>query len=472
VSQCSCLTCKHERDIEFLSKRRREYLESRLRAVHFLPTRGGNSLPKFSELCPSAKSFVGDDVIPSQWISKEQHGFGGRVFDKLIAKRIPNEEYARKQALSKPIPNLTYNVHYEGLLESLEGHVGLKKYRVYSLFAKQKGDEHLDLSDVMASFSTVLDNIVKKFIKEEKLKGDDRIQIVMTTEKGVMLSPISSKIQKVKDFDISNFLIHAAAYFQSDKTIKISDRIIVELIRIRVDSDSDSIGVGGARFKIVNLKKGVLKKHSCVPVVNDDNMCLARAIVLCLAKKGLLKDIVLNLKPGKKLESPRIFKFDNIKRSVNTFQKDIASFLCSKCGIQENVGGGVNEIRLFESLLKIRIKVFDGCNFMKVIYSAPFSASSSSEKPIIHLLRSEGEREGGFHFDSIVNIRGFLGKFFCDFCDISHKNKFAHRCSDVSEWCYTCNHRDCFERKIFNQECFLQKRSFRKRFCLWTFQMF
>ena len=466
---CTCTFCKFEKENEAFSKRRPQESSE---AIASLPA-GAPALPSFRDVCPSASGFSAGDPIPARWISDEHEMVGGGLkFDRLVAKHIPNEEYAQKKiANSKNLmTDVQYRIHTNKVLAALDGAVGLKKCRIYSLLAKKRDDEELDLSELMASFSTVLHNIVQEFIKEEKLKGDDRMQIVMTTEKGVMNNPISSKVQKVEDFDVSSFLVHAAAYFQSDKTLKISDHIILELIHIKMDRKPNDIGfANGRKFKIVNLKRAVSKKRSCTPVINDDNMCLARAIVLCLAKKGVLLEKVSSLfckddeedKPFAHLLKKTTCRFLNIKRTVDTNQQEMASFFCSKCGVDLKEGGGVADIEAFESKLSIQIKIFDGCNFMKLIYSGQPSNA------IIYLLRSEGEKPGTFHYDSILDVRGFLGKYFCDFCNVSHKEKFIHRCHDVLDWCYISNHRECFEKKVydFGERCDSCFRVFRSSFC-------
>jgi hypothetical protein len=462
----------YEKGEEGVAKRRKEYLKNRKEAVSFLPA-GRFFFPSVAEVCPSAKSLGDSDLLSTRWVSDEHEMVGGGLkFDRLVAKHISNKEYAQKKTANSKnlMSNVQYRVHTNKVLAALDGAVGLKKYRIYSLFAKRKDDEELDLSELMASFSTVLHNIVQEFIKEEKLKPDDRIQIVMTTEKGVMNNPISSKVQKVEDFDVSSFLVHAAAYFQSDKTLKISDRILLELIHIKMDRNRNDIGVGGrTRFKILNLKNAVSKKVSCCPITNTDNLCLIRAIILCLAKKGVLQKRVSSLfckdneddKPYAYLLKETTCRFLNIRRSVTTHQQNMAEFFCRKGGVVLDKGGGVADIEVFESLLSIQIKIFDGCNFMKLIHSGPPS------NDVIYLLRSEGEKSGTFHYDSILNVRGFLGKFFCDFCNVSHREKFSHRCFDIKDWCFTCNHRECFEKKIegFGERCDSCFRVFRSPFC-------
>ncbi len=466
VPSCACLRCQFEGESQSLLKRRKEYFKTRAQAVSFLPSTV--SLPSIQDVCPIAKNFNEGGSDPSRWISNEHEMTGGSLlkFDKLVAKHIPNKEYAVKK-LEKKHPNSSYSVHEMGkLVDSLNGVVGGRRYKVFSLFAKRRNDEGLDLSDVMASFSTVIHEIVEGFKKEENLKDDDRLQIVMSTERGVMSTPISSKIQKVKDFDVANFLVHAAAYFQSDKTIKISDRVIIELIHIKMGRDKDDIGIGFRnRFRILNLKDAVLKKHSSHSVVNNDGLCLPRAVILCLAKKGVLLEKISSLRDNTDFQhrflfTKKVCSIQNLKRSVNGNQKKLAQWICLKCGVNENQAGGMKQIKLFEMKLGIRIKIFDGCNFMRLIYKG-----GVGNVPTIYLLRTEGEDEGSFHFDCIFDVRGFLGKWFCDYCDIVHTYKFSHRCSDVDDWCFTCNHRDCVKAGEFGERCDSCFRPFRSDSC-------
>jgi hypothetical protein len=186
---------------------------------------------------------------------------------------------------------------------------------------------------------------------------------------------------------------------------------------------------------------------------------------LCLAKKGVLVEKISSLRD--KGDTKRVYMFTkkactfiNLKRSINGQQKKLAEWICSKCGVGVDQGGGLKEIKLFENKLGITVKIFDGCNFMKMIYRGGVKNDET-----IYLLRTEGDTKGSFHFDCVFDVKGFLGKWFCDYCDVAHTFRFSHKCPDVVDWCYTCNFRECTKVSDFGERCGSCFRFFRSDSC-------
>ena len=162
----------------------------------------------------------------------------------------------------------------------------------------------------------------------------------------------------------------------------------------------------------------LLKKMSIVTIRNSDNMCLARAITVALAKQD---------------NHP---KYDKIRKSSNPWQTHFAKKLHFACGFQTSEDVSLNDIHLFE----------ESCGRQIVIYSAtrgnkPLYVGKPQDK-IIYLYHTElNERVG--HYDTINSITGALGvKYFCDKCLVGYNNRLSHKCLSICAVC-TCTSKDC-----------------------------
>jgi hypothetical protein len=101
----------------------------------------------------------------------------------------------------------------------------------------------MDLTDLMASFAVVLENLIDE--ESKKLSSNDKIQVILSDDNGVMQAPVSSSLTIRDDFDFQQFLLLAHQYFQSGgKSIKISDSLKLEIVTL-THKDKNSTDKGG-----------------------------------------------------------------------------------------------------------------------------------------------------------------------------------------------------------------------------------
>ena len=87
-------------------------------------------------------------------------------------------------------------------------------------------------------------------------------------------------------------------------------------------------------------------------------------------------------------------------------------------------------MKIFGNHLEIRVVVFDSNEKDGLVYSGNASFKSKT----IYLYLKDN------HFDSIININGFLGsRYFCENCLKTYAHK-PHKCIAQCEYCFS---KDC-----------------------------
>ena len=324
------------------------------------------------------------------------------------------------------------------------GVVSTKVFKIYKLEPKNEFFAEMDLIDLMASFAVALEKLIEE--ATENLSDNDKVQVILSDDNGVMEYPVSTSLTAKSDFDFQQFLLMAYQYFQSGgKSIKISDGLKLEIVIVSKKKDSNA-NKGGKRYKCLSIKEAIKDKHSCVEVKNKDNLCMSRCVAIGLIQKEVIKDVT----------------WKTIIESKKTAQTRIAKWVCTKAKIKETDKCGIEEAKKIEKAFEITIKILDGNAFLNLVYAGQ---KEKEDFPVLYLLRTQLENKE-FHYDYISNIQKFLGKrFYCNVCDIAYTEIHQHTCSDIEDWCYTCYGRHCKKEKNFKEKCSICSRRFRNVHC-------
>ena len=431
TDECNCLKCICQRKRQKTSNQlRSDFIQSispTTYSIQPIPNTSNNQLPQGEDLIPRLAG-TGFASI-NDWIQNEFEIMGGGEFQNLIPKHFHVRESRAK--------------------ESFGGVVKTKSFKIFKLEPKNEFVAEMDLIDVMASFAVVLEKLIDE--ATEQLASNDKIQVILSDDNGVMQAPVSSALTSKDDFDFQQFLLLAFQYFQSGgKSIKISDGLKLEIVTVTHKSKPSS-SKGGKRYKIVSIKKAIKDKTSCVTIENDDNLCMARCIAVGLVDKGICFQ-----KIGRTTSSRAI------KNSNRPIQRRFAQEVCDKASISYNSLCGIEEAKKFEEALELTIKILDGNAFLNLVYAGQ---KEHENWPVFYLLRTEMET-GGLHYDYINDISKFLGKsFYCEVCDVASNEIHQHTCSDIEEWCYTCYNRSCKKQANFSRACKICFRKFKNSEC-------
>ena len=190
----------------------------------------------------------------------------------------------------------------------------------------------------------------------------------------------------------------------------------------------------GRKRTILNIKEFLHKKRSVITITNNDDLCLARALVVAIAK--IEKDPRYNhiIDPKRRVQGKKA-------RELH----ELAKVPLGPCGLPE--------VELFQKYLTdYEINIVSTAHNNSIIY--PPKPTSSNAPPIYLHLHDD-------HYDVITTMPGFLGStYFCHKCRQSYSDKHGHLCSGM---CKSCRSYDCVVNGPV--ECNQCNRTFKSKAC-------
>ena len=194
-------------------------------------------------------------------------------------------------------------------------------------------------------------------------------------------------------------------------------------------------GSGRSKLKhnIVNIKEYLHKKKSIITIKNQDNLCLARALVVAIAKVDNAPNYV------------------NLLHHVRA-QQVKAIELHAKAKVPMGPSCGLEEVDMFQKhLTEYEINIVSGNHDNAIIYP---SQPSTDKTPIYLFLHDN-------HYDVITSMTGFLSKsYYCHKCRRAYTKKLDHLCPGM---CKSCRSYECYT--VEPMHCDQCKRTFKSRAC-------
>ena len=272
--------------------------------------------------------------------------------------------------------------------------------------------EGKNLKDIFDSLRNMFDTILKQ------ARGD-----LTDTDKGMLLlhhpsldGAIVVSLRPWGKLDGNAVLERLEHVLYSKQKLTIDEHFEVTVGTVRLPKG----GRGGKITKLTGDNNSLFKKRSILKIVNNDNLCAARAIVMCMAKSA---------------DVPK-WKFKKLREDRNGCQKKAALDIQQKAGIPTDRPCTLSDIQAFEFHLGVNIAVVGSKIANKFMY---FGAGKPECKLLFLYLVETGNVQ---HFHSIVNICGFFGRdSFCTKCMKPYYSGY-HTCSVV---CNTCKAGKCLK---------------------------
>ena len=260
-------------------------------------------------------------------------------------------------------------------------------------------------------------------------KGMDEKDYVRFVLRSTQLSsPISIRFLPLAQLTPYRIFSAVERVVQSNRDFRLNDTVNVDLIHVEAPQ-----GSGRSKRNITNIKEYLHKKKSVITITNEDNLCLARALVVAIAKAT---------------KSPN---FNNLRDHVRA-QQVKAIELHAKAKVPMGPSCGLEEVDMFQKhLTEYEINIVSGNHDNAIIY--PFQ--SSADKTPIYLFLHDN------HYDVITSMPGFLSSvYYCHKCRRGYSNKFDHLCPGM---CKSCRAYKCYI--IDPMHCDQCKRTFKSRAC-------
>ena len=329
-----------------------------------------------------------DDPIPSdEGNSSEEDKLDHEQTGRGVKRKPENQHVEQEQDYYqiKPVRehhskkfNMTaknYAVHFNNALDDVD--LLESRKRTYGIF-------HHMIEDVT-----------------QGMNPTDQVRFVLRSDQ--LQTPISIPFLPLEELTTERILSNVEKVVQSNEDFRLNDTVTIDIIRVEMPR-----GSGRLKRTTLNIRDHLKKKKSVICINNKDNLCLARALAVSIA---------------------RIEKDPRYKRMLDplcTVQRERAFDLHEAANVPLGPCG-LEEVDLFQQyLVNHQIIVVSGDQDNAIIYPREPPANPNPEKSIYLYYQAN-------HFDVITKLPGFLNtSYFCHVCQglRSYYRPFVQR--DVS----------------------------------------
>ena len=264
------------------------------------------------------------------------------------------------------------------------------------------------------------------------MNPNDQVRFILRSEQ--LDTPISIPFLRVERLTTERVFSQIERVIQSNQEFRLNDTVTIDINHVKTPE-----GRGKSKLKrtTLNIREHLKEKKSIICINNTDDFCLARALVVSIAR----------------IENDPMYS--HIRKSNRPLQRERALDLHQAANVPLGPCG-MNEVKLFQNYLSnYQIIIVSGDHNNSIIY--PPQPPGTDEKPTISLYLHDN------HFDVITTLPGFLSRgYFCHRCHKAYDSTADHLCPDMCRSCrafgcvlegdgIVCN--EC-DRLFKNQACY------------------
>ena len=236
----------------------------------------------------------------------------------------------------------------------------------------------------------------------------DQVRFVLRSEQ--LDTPISIPFMTVEQLTTERVFSQIERVIQSNRDFRLNDTVTVDIIHVEAPQ-----GSGRSKRTVLNIREYLHKKNTVITIKNNDNLCLARALVVAVAKIENAPNYRTLIRSDKRIQEKEAKKLHVA-----------ANVPLGPCGIPE--------VEMFQKYLtKYEINIVSGNHDNSIIYP-PNPSTNNNVTPIYLYLHDN-------HYDVITSMPGFLSKvYFCHTCRRAYSDKLNHLCPGMCKSCraYNC----------------------------------
>jgi hypothetical protein len=282
---------------------------------------------------------------------------------------------------------------------------------------------HLELSQYHDRLHEIFESLLNTVTQDIPMQ--DQVRFVLQSPQ--LETPISLPFLPRQRLTTERVLAEIERVIQSNHEYRLNDSVNVNLIPVEMPN-----GGTGTKRSEINLEKHLINKRSIVRIQNKDDICLARALVVSIAKSE---------------NDSRYYHIINHKRPL---QARLARDLHQKAGVE--IGScGLDEVKPFQTYLSdCQINIVSKEHQNSIIFSGP------EKDKMIYLFLHDN------HYDVITSMPAFFARNrYCHTCKNGYDKMTDHLCADACKSCRFPNCpivswlpcADCM-RVFKSQECF------------------
>ena len=277
----------------------------------------------------------------------------------------------------------------------------------------------------------IFDHLIKDVT--QGMNSTDQVRFVLSSNQ--LQTPIALPFCSLDELTTEKVLSHVEKVVQSNEEFRLNTTVNIDVIRVEMPQGS---GRSKVKRYIVNIRDYLKKKGSVITINNSDNLCLARALVVSIARMEKDPRVARITRPESVVQRERAFDLH-----------EAANVPLGPCGLKE--------VDLFQQyLVNYQIIVVSGDQGNTIIYPPQPPANPNPEKSIYLYYQAN-------HYDVITTLPGFLNtNYFCHLCHKGYDHTTDHLCIAMCRSCrgfgcviqdngMTCN--EC-DRLFKNQVCY------------------
>ena len=123
----------------------------------------------------------------------------------------------------------------------------------------------------------IFDHLIKDVT--EGMNSTDQVRFVLSSNQ--LQTPIAIPFCPLEELTTEKVLSHVEKVVQSNEEFRLNTTVNIDVIRVEMPQGS---GRSNVKRQIVNIRDYLKKKKSIIPINNKDDLCLARALVVSIAR--------------------------------------------------------------------------------------------------------------------------------------------------------------------------------------------
>ena len=341
-----------------------------------------------------------DDIIRNVQIDGDEWEFSDSEADDII-RNVQIGEGEKRKNNEEPEPEQDFYVK-----ESVKKHISKKFSMTATDHTIRFNNNTINNFDLIESHERTY-QIFEHLLSDVTEGMDERDQVRFVLRSEQLDTPISIPFLPLAQLTPERVFSAVQRVMQSNREFRLNDTVTVDLIHVEAPQGSRR-----SKRNVVNIKEYLHKKRSVITIKNNDNLCLARALVVAIAKVENAPNYAYLRKDDRAQEK----KARELHAAANV--------PLGPCGIEE--------VKLFQKhLTSYEINIISGNHDNTIIYP---SEHSDNVTPIYLYLHNN-------HYDIITSMPGFLSSvYYCHKCRKGYSYKFDHLCPGM---CKSCQSYEC-----------------------------
>jgi hypothetical protein len=262
---------------------------------------------------------------------------------------------------------------------------------------------NMELSKFLGRLHEIFSGLLSEVVRD--VPENDQVRFVLQSPQ--LDHPISLPFLHASRLTTERILAEIERVVQSNHKFRLNDSVNVNIIHVEMPRG----GTGTKRAEI-NLEKHLISKRSIIQIQNEDDMCLARALVVSISR----------------IENDS--RDRQIRNHNRPLQSRLAYDLHEKAGVL--IGKcGMSEVKQFQAYLtEYEINIVSKGHQDAIVYTGPVEKGKR-----IYLYLHDN------HYDVITSMPAFFArKRYCHDCKRPYDKSVDHMCPNA---CQCCRFPDC-----------------------------